>query len=343
MVLGSIGISWKIGRVLGGGMEKNIANRPVGGYFELELGVKSNDFHQQGIFLNSGRNALEYVVVANGIKKLYVPKFTCKVVLEPLRKHGVSIEFYNINDRLEIDDEQQIGSGEFLLYTNYFGIKDGYVKALAERYQEKLIVDNAQALFADPIGGTNVIYSPRKFVGMPDGGIAYSCKRLDDDFEGDVSYDRFTHLLKRHELLPIEGYSDYRKVEYALANRDIMWMSELSKKIFRSLDVRSIIERRRSNFEYLDRFLSSTNQFVLPDFESFCCPMVYPYYSTDENLRKKLISNDVFVATYWPNVFEWCENDSVEYRLALHLLPLPIDQRYGFDDMDRIIDLVLNK
>ena len=316
--------------------------RPIGGYFELELPESQNIIHKNGVFLNSGRNALEYVVLANGIRKIHVPNFTCKVVLEPFRKHDVSIEFYKINEKLEIEDDLQVGPDEFLLYTNYFGIKDGYVMSLSERFREKLIVDNAQALFTAHIDGTNSIYSPRKFVGMPDGGIAYSCKKLDGVFEQDLSFDRCTHLLKRHDLKPSDGYDDFRKDESTLANRDVMWMSELSKRIYASLDFESIAEKRRKNFEYLNKRLSATNRFMIPAFDSFSCPMVYPYYSEDENLRKKLISNEIFVATYWPNVLEWCDSDSVEYQLASHLLPLPIDQRYGLDDMDRIVDLVLN-
>lgn len=46
--------------------------------------------------------------------------------------------------------------------------------------------------------------------------------------------------------------------------------------------------------------------------------------------------------TYWPELLELCEMDSVEYNLARKLLPLPIDQRYGEEDMQRIIDVILN-
>ena len=65
--------------------------------------------------------------------------------------------------------------------------------------------------------------------------------------------------------------------------------------------------------------------------------MVYPYLSQSEGLRDKLIENKVFVARYWPNVLEWAERNDLEYRLTLQTQYLPVDQRYGMRDMERII------
>lgn len=87
--------------------------------------------------------------------------------------------------------------------------------------------------------------------------------------------------------------------------------------------------------------LCSSNRYSweLPD---DAVPMVYPYYTTDKSLRNHLITNKVFVATYWPNVLEWCSPEDTEYVLCNHILPLPIDQRYDEKDMDRIIELMKN-
>lgn len=61
------------------------------------------------------------------------------------------------------------------------------------------------------------------------------------------------------------------------------------------------------------------------------------------DIRKKLIANKIFVATYWPNVFSWTVADSVEHGFADYLIPLPIDQRYGEDDIERILKIINNK
>jgi hypothetical protein len=68
--------------------------------------------------------------------------------------------------------------------------------------------------------------------------------------------------------------------------------------------------------------------------------MVYPYQTNDTTLRARLIENQVFVATYWPNVLEWCNEGDFEYELCKNIIPIPIDQRYGEEDMKRVIEII---
>ena len=69
--------------------------------------------------------------------------------------------------------------------------------------------------------------------------------------------------------------------------------------------------------------------------------MIYPYLIQDgDKLRKWLIEHKVYVAKYWSNVEEWLNEDSFEVYLANDLLPLPIDQRYGKEEMKYIIQLI---
>ena len=71
--------------------------------------------------------------------------------------------------------------------------------------------------------------------------------------------------------------------------------------------------------------------------------MVYPFMTDDESLRGRLIQNKVFVARYWPNVLEWCQEDELEYKFATHIISLPIDQRYDEEDMKRMIKVITTK
>lgn len=60
----------------------------------------------------------------------------------------------------------------------------------------------------------------------------------------------------------------------------------------------------------------------------------------DASLKKKMIENKVYVATYWPNVFNWCGKDTFEYGLVSNMVALPIDQRYGKEEMERIMKIL---
>lgn len=315
----------------------------IGGYFCLEQpSVQGSYIHEKGIHLNSGRNALEYILGSlPDIQCLWIPYYTCDVVLEPLKKLNIPYRFYSINEFLELTNEIKLGKNEYLLATNYFGIKDTYIKELAFRYEEHLIVDNAQAFFAEPIEGVKTVYSPRKFVGIPDGGIAYMENGFDiSELEQDISYDRCSHLLKRLDLGAEAGYADFRTNSHQLTNQPTKRMSNLSWKLLQGINLDWVKKQRRENFKQLHEALSGLNRLPTSMMDSFACPMVYPFYTLDDTLKRRLIENKIFVATYWPNVLDWCNDGMLEYELANRVIAIPIDQRYGYENMNRIIEII---
>ena len=316
--------------------------KPIGGYFEWEFPSNDGSFlHSAGVLLNSGRHSLEYILRSIGqVKRLWIPYYTCDVVLQPIERLGIPYSFYHINKDLMLACDHVLENGEYLIYTNYFGIMDGYCQALASRYESQLILDNAQALYAPHLDGINTFYSPRKFVGIPDGGIAYTNNPVNMEFQKDHSYNRCAHLLKRHDLEPMDGYNDFKASSHKIAITPLSLMSTITQNMLASLNYRSIREKRMANFSFLHTHLACSNKLDIPLSDSFACPMVYPYYTTDLELRKRLIADQVFVATYWRNVLNWCDEGEIEYELCKNIIPIPIDQRYGEDDMRRIIRLI---
>ena len=319
--------------------------RPIGGYFEWEFPpAKKQLLHENAVYLNSGRHALEYILKGLGnIRCLWIPYFTCDAVMVPIQRLGVPWKFYHIDENLEIADNLELAENEFVLYTNYYGIKDEYCKQLAKQYGEKLILDNAQALYCKSVSGTHQFYSPRKFMGMPDGGLAVTTiPDATSELPIDKSFDRCKHLLKRIELAPSEGYNDFKAVSKAIAEAPLCQMSNLSKSIFASVDLDDIKRKRRENFECIHDALKASNRLQIPSIDSFECPLVYPYWADNgDTLKKKLIEQQVFVATYWPNVFEWAKENDLEYELTNHVVCIPIDQRYGKEDMKKITSIIL--
>lgn len=318
--------------------------KPIGGYFEWEFPtVQNRSLHEGAVYLNSGRHALEYILKGIGnASQLWIPYFTCDAVLEPLKKIGIPWKFYHTNEKLELAESIHLQDGEYLLYTNYYGIKDAYAQKIQETYGNRAIIDNAQALYC-PAQKHHQFYSPRKFMGMPDGGFAVTSVPLTvGSLPIDCSYDRCSHLLKRTELIPAEGYSDFKANSKKIAESPLSQMSQISRHIFATTDLDCIKQKRRENFEYLHKILASTNRLEIPSLDSFACPLVYPYWSKCGNeLKKKLIAQNIFVATYWPNVLEWMGQNDLEYEMANHIVCIPVDQRYGKDDMERIIGAIL--
>jgi len=313
--------------------------KPVGGYFELEL-PQGSECHSEALSLNTGRNCLEYILRVRGYRRVYLPYYSCEVLLEPFRKLDVEHVFYHVNESLELDGDIELHDGDALLYINYFGLKQEYVKTLAARYGQRLIVDNTQAFYDQPIEGIDTFYSCRKFFGVADGAYLYcSGEPLDMDLEQDQSWERMGYLLKRIDVSPGAAYGDFRARSAELRNNPIKMMSPLTHRIMASIDYQQAARQRRDNYRQLDNALKDKNGISLP-LVGDTVPMVYPFLTADDTLRQRLIDNQIFVAQYWPNVLDWCPAGTTEQRLTRSLLPLPIDQRYTSQEMSRIIELI---
>ena len=296
--------------------------KAIGGYFELDGGGGASPL-PDGVLLNSGRNALRHIIRKLGVKHIYVPYYTCPVVWDALKAEGYEIG-------ADLKPRTIFTRNDFVLYTNYFGCCGGIVDELAADYPN-LIVDCAQAYYAHPKGRAS-FSSPRKFFGVPDGGVAYGVdfKPYGDEYPLDDSRDRMAHLHLRKSGEVENGYAAFKNAEASLDGAEIMCMSPETRRMLGHVDKRHYADIRISNFAVLDNALHTEFRFHR---SSDDVPMVYPYITDDPLLRSKLINDKIFIASYWLGVCE-CGN------LRERILPLPIDQRYGKEDMERIVEVV---
>jgi hypothetical protein len=311
----------------------------IGGYLGLELRAGSV-YHDVAIALNTGRNALELIMQSRQYKKGYIPFYTCDAVLSAFKNLGAEYEFYNVTRELEpVFDYDKIQKNEFLLYTNYFGLKDSQVEELSSR-TNGLIVDNSQAFYSRPMEGVDAFYSMRKFFGVPDGAFAYIWGIDPPSLVKDTSLFRMLHLHKRLESGAESGYGDYLENEKAIGNLPILEMSTLTHSLAANIDYSDVAFKRRSNFQLLDSLLGEHNEMKLP-LGSSSVPLAYPFYSSDRELREKLAQSRIFVPEYWANVHEWCmQEQCIEVDLVEHLFPLPIDQRMMKEDVIFLADKI---
>lgn len=312
-----------------------MTEKAIGGYFDIEIGDRIGHYHSQAIKLNTARNALEYILRVKVIKKLYLPYFTCEALLEPLHKLKIPFEFYLIDEKLEpIFEFSILRREDAFLYTNYYGLKNTYIKQLSVVCKQ-LIVDNAQAFYSEPYNNPT-IYSARKFFGVADGAYLYCEEKLDQFLDKDFSHNRMSHLLIRKDISAEAGYADFIANDKSLDNKPIMAMSSLTDAILKTIDYDAIAKKRIENYRLLDSALKGRNQLSIV-LEAGNVPMVYPYWTKDLTLRERLQEHKIYTATYWPNVKTWCKEKSLEYRLTNEVVYLPIDQRYDLEDMKKIL------
>lgn len=319
-------------------------SKAIGGYFELADREAEGNYPVDGVRLNTSRNALEYILRSlPDCKHVYIPFYTCEAVVEPFRRlPDIGFSFYHINNKFEIEEDITLRDGDYLIANNYFGLKDAYIAGLAKQYSDRLIVDNAQALFAPALPGIKAAYSARKYVGVSDGGFAVGIDGFDVlNYELDDASEHDSHLFIRKEQGAEAGFKDYQLNECKLDNQPIRRMSCQTQDILTHIDYEKVIAKRRFNFECLHQALGNHNQLVLPKLDTFACPMAYPFIpSINVDVRSKLIENKIFVARYWPNVIKWAKQENYEYTLATRLIPLPIDQRCGKKEMEIIIKII---
>ena len=305
----------------------------IGGYFELECG-KSSFYHEDGIYLNICRSAIRYIIRALGIRRIHVPLYTCHVVSASIAQEGCEILRYSL-DR-DMFPEREFSKEDFIIYNNYFGVLGKNVDALSKIYPN-LIVDNAQAFYSRP-ECRSVIYSPRKFFGLPDGGILIGKDIPKLELDRGTSIDQTSHLLKRIEFGAEAGYEDFIKNDSKLDSYPVQAISNLSIALMGNIDYETAKRKRIENFNFLKTYLDT--EFII-SMSNDDVPMVYPYLiENGSEVRDKLIENKIFCARYWPNVLKDCTSKTLEYYLAKNLIPIPIDQRYGKEDMNHIISVI---
>lgn len=310
--------------------------REIGGFIELSQ-FRGAILHGEGIALNCARNCLAYLIEAKKIKKIVIPKFLCNSVSDVCKKYDVKIRYYSINTdflphNLTIDDD------EWLYLVNYYGQIDNLKITYIHRKYVRMIVDNVQAYFQEPMEKIDTLYSCRKYLGVPDGAFLFTDSYIDRQLDTDKSYDRMLHLMGRYEGVASDFYDRYIKNEDMFSNLPLLKMSKLTDNLLRVLDYDNIKCIRERNYTFLYSKLQNINKLKLSiPVGAFMYPL---YIDNGYEIRKEMQKKGIYIPTLWNDVYDVCGESEVEYDMAKNILPLPCDQRYDLDDMRIIIDVI---
>lgn len=306
--------------------------KEIGGYIELDK-YELPMLHEGNIALNCGRNALAYIIRARNIKKILLPKFLCDSVADVCKKENVKIRYYSIGTDF-LPQDLCVEEGEYLYFVNYYGQINNAI-IMQYSVDNRIIVDNAQAYFQEPISGIDTIYTCRKFFGVSDGAFLYTKCKNTIEYEVDESFERISFLLGRFERTASEFYCEYASNNKMFANEPVKYMSKLTANLLHGIDYKKVEEVRKNNFLNLHDELKYYNRLKL---NSPRGPFMYPLYIKDaEPIRKELQKKKIFIPTLWPDVFNICNESEIEYDMAKNILPIPVDQRYNETDMKYVL------
>lgn len=311
--------------------------KEIGGYIELDT-YNLPLLHDGAIALNCGRNALAYLIRAKNIKRLWIPRFICDSVTRLCERECVAYSFYEVGMDFLPSEDITLQNDEWLYLVNYYSqLSNDTIAEFAEKY-ERVVVDNAQSYFQEPLSGVDTIYTCRKYFGVADGAFLYSDAVLNEELPQDESYGRMKFLLGRFERTAEEFYPQYVSNNELFSTEPIKRMSKLTNNLLHGIDYSLARLKRENNYAVLHQELMKINQCSLQEFPgTFMYPLMV---DNAPEIRKELLQHKIYIPTLWPNVLRNGSESELSYSMAKNILPLPCDQRYNEDDMMYIISMI---
>ncbi|MCH5249269.1 MAG: hypothetical protein J1E98_05035 [Lachnospiraceae bacterium] len=235
-----------------------------------------------------------------------------------------------------------------------------------------IMEDVTQSYYLEGVGAEAdyVVGSLRKWYPVPDGGFVVSDEKLAVEHiepNGEYAMNRLKILTDKWEYLngKNEQDEDKRKLDkekFLSQNREmeeqldkyfgIREMSNETAYILKRTDEHNARLRRSDNYKYLydrlkDRMLISEDRKDDTKFAPIIsipetAPLYFPVYADKrDELQSFLSSSGIYAPVLWPIGKENAEylTDDEKY-IYEHMLALPIDQRYGREEMQRIVEVL---
>lgn len=321
--------------------------KEYGGYLELDE-YSGEEYYPEAWALNSGRAALRLFIRLKKIRKIYLPAFCCDTVREACAAEGILWEYYSVDKDFRPCLSEEDAGNDWVCLVNFYGVfDDGDMQALMQQYP-RLIVDYTHAFFQQPLKGMNVLYSCRKFFGVPDGAYLIlgegEGEKIYETLPQDLSFERMHFLLGRFEAGASPFYQEYAQNNDFFANEPIKRMSKLTHNLLRAIDYPRVCGQRTENFAFLHRQLKEKNVLNLPP--AIEGAYAYPFWFNEDKIsgkeiRRRLIAQQIYIPMLWPEVCSLEEASPLERQMTENILPLPVDQRYNRGDMEEILGCLL--
>ena len=339
-------------------------------YWKVDTGNNIENKITKAVFTASGRSAQSLIIECAGIKnrRALLPAYTCQHIVEPFVWTGWEVNYYDIQKDLTIELESLKAGIEkapgCIIVQSYYGFNTTkQANPLFKQAQTAgtIIIEDITHSF---LSGWSPGYkeadyqfcSLRKWTGLTDGGYALSLckstfKTLQVEMESFVR-DRFNaRSMKRRYIA--EGDPKYKEEYRKLFKRaedlldgdiGVYSMSEAAKTDFRHIDFDFIKKKRQENYNYLLRTIAS--DYVKPIFGELIddtCPIMLPVYIDKKRseLHQRLIDNQIYCPIHWPAPIQLTpEAKASSYSIYNNIMAIPCDQRYGIEDMRRIVDIL---
>src|SRR5579859_1623864 len=153
--------------------------KTYGGFFKTVELPQDDLFHfpEKALPMHSGRASLVRILQTIGAKRVWIPDYSCPVILKTIQGIGLEAKIYPINNRFSFKISWDFKSTDCVLYLTYFlnntagGFDVG--DALSDNFGEQVIIDNTHDYFHAGYKHSYSFNSCRKWFGVPDGSLLY--------------------------------------------------------------------------------------------------------------------------------------------------------------------------
>lgn len=295
----------------------------------------------------TARSALAELLRVRGVRRILLPAYACASLADAGRAAGCEVEFFAIRDGLRADSAdlgRRLRKGDAALAIDYFGrAPDAALTGLAAARRDVLwIEDRAQALDPGvPPWGDVVLYSPRKLLGVADGGILVADGNLPSPQPADPATAASLWLPQIARLEDPDGSRPQTWYAASQAREGAFQvgraaMSRLTRRLLDSLPVEPEAEARRRNYAVLAGHLRSHALWPEVELPAFA-PLAFPILSDNcEALRQVLAEQRIFCARHWADLPSPPGEFPDAHRIAGRCLSIPCDPRYSSQEMHRV-------
>lgn len=333
----------------------------MGGMFGFPEEINCAGQHEVPIALDNaaclanGRCALFVLIGILKPKRVWLPAYLCPSIIQAVQKTGVPIRYFALDYDMQVvpGELDDLGPGDLLDIIDYFGFyADRGLMKKARAAGAWVLEDACQAMLTTGVGecADFSLFTPRKYVGIPDAGILVS-HRADVDLRS-VKLDpppshwwmlTFSAAILRREFDLYGGdrawFKQYQELEEDMPLGPYA-MSDMSKMLLASaFDYAENARKRIENYAVLQEHLADLALF--PELTDGVVPLGFPVrIANRDEVQKVLFAADIFPPVHWPFPGILPAEFTESYRLRGNMMMMPCDQRCGPEDMRRMIGLI---
>lgn len=325
-------------------------------------------------YTSTGRGAialcLRQLDLAEDRKTALLPAYTCDSVVLPFVENGFRVAYYDLEKDLSVNAQAFLAKIKttdptVILVHNYFGFDTlSPLRAVFETLRSQgifLIEDLTQVLFSEipRVEADFYVASFRKWMPIPEGGLALKREGLfknvptetDELLEKaklDGLHAKFRYIVRGEGQKQV--FLDKCRIaeEILETQGELYAMGDFSKQFLGDFDIAGLKQSRRANYRYLLEALKDSRCLVpvFPELPDPVVPLYLPLYAQSEESRNRLQlllrEQAIYAPIVWPSFdgFKGLQLKDIAESVAwiyTHTLSLPLDQRYGSEDMDAIV------